>query len=80
MVCTNAVAEIDVGSALANLQALLNQIDAHGGRQEGGPLLFVKPWMEMAAVLNDWPLMKHVDGFVVPADTEKHHVVGAGGQ
>lgn len=63
----DAVAEIDVESALMNLQALLNEIDAHGGRPDNGPLLFVRPRdSEMAALLNDWPLMKHVDGFVVP--------------
>ncbi|WP_110991758.1 HpcH/HpaI aldolase/citrate lyase family protein [Pseudomonas sichuanensis] len=63
----DAVAQIDVDSALANLRTLLQQIDARGGRSEGGPLLFVRPRdARMAAVLNDWPLMKHVDGFVVP--------------
>lgn len=63
----DAVAAIDVESALANLQALLMNIDARGGRAESGPLLFVRPRdAAMAAVLNDWPLMKHVDGFVVP--------------
>jgi citrate lyase beta subunit len=54
---------------VANLRTLL-QIDARGGRSEGGPLLFVRPRdARMAAVLNDWPLMKHVDGFVVPKPT-----------
>lgn len=68
----DAVAEIDVASALANLQKLLMQIDAHGGRPECGPLLFVRPRDSgMAAVLNDWPLMKNVDGFVVPKLTLK---------
>ncbi|MBF3053055.1 HpcH/HpaI aldolase/citrate lyase family protein [Pseudomonas aeruginosa] len=68
----DAVAEIDVESALMNLQVLLSQIDAHGGRPDNGPLLFVRPRdSEMAALLNDWPLMKHVDGFVVPKLTLK---------
>ncbi|MCA8066241.1 HpcH/HpaI aldolase/citrate lyase family protein [Burkholderia sp. AU38729] len=63
----DAVAAIDVDSALANLRALLMNIDARGGRAESGPLLFVRPRdAAMAAVLNNWPLMKHVDGFVVP--------------
>ncbi|VWD25764.1 MULTISPECIES: HpcH/HpaI aldolase/citrate lyase family protein [Burkholderia] len=63
----DAVAAIDVDSALVNLRALLMNIDARGGRVESGPLLFVRPRdAAMAAVLNDWPLMKHVDGFVVP--------------
>ncbi|RQT00690.1 citrate lyase [Burkholderia contaminans] len=63
----DAVAAIDVESALVNLRTLLMNIDARGGRVESGPLLFVRPRdAAMAAVLNDWPLMKHVDGFVVP--------------
>ncbi|HIH2746876.1 HpcH/HpaI aldolase/citrate lyase family protein [Burkholderia aenigmatica] len=63
----DAVAAIDVESALANLQSLLMDIDARGGRVESGPLLFVRPRdAAMAAVLSDWPLMNHVDGFVVP--------------
>ena len=63
----DAVAAIDVESALANLQALLMDVEAKGGRVEKGPLLFVRPRnAAMAAVLNEWPLMKHVDGFVVP--------------
>ncbi|WP_252090797.1 HpcH/HpaI aldolase/citrate lyase family protein [Pseudomonas sp. MWU13-3659] len=63
----DAVAQTDVDSALANLRTLLREIDARGGRSDGGPLLFVRPRdARMAAVLNDWPLMKHVDGFVVP--------------
>ncbi|WP_248917466.1 HpcH/HpaI aldolase/citrate lyase family protein [Pseudomonas entomophila] len=63
----DAVAQIDVDSALANLRTLLLEIDVRGGRGEGGPLLFVRPRdAQMAAVLNDWPLMKHIDGFVVP--------------
>lgn len=63
----DAVAAIDVESALANLHALLMDVEARGGRVEQGPLLFVRPRdAVMAAVLNDWPLMKHVDGFVVP--------------
>lgn len=68
----DAVAEIDVESALANLQSLLMSIDFMGGRPEHGPLLFVRPRdAAMAAVLNNWPLMKHVDGFVVPKLTLK---------
>ncbi|WP_417662713.1 HpcH/HpaI aldolase/citrate lyase family protein [Pseudomonas sp.] len=63
----DAVAEIDVSTALKNLSGLLNAIAARGGRPSDGPLLFVRPRdSEMAAVLNDWPLMRHVDGFVVP--------------
>ncbi|MFI8479226.1 HpcH/HpaI aldolase/citrate lyase family protein [Pseudomonas sp. NPDC078700] len=63
----DAVAETDVCSALQNLSDLLGSIAARGGRPVGAPLLFVRPRdAEMAAVLNDWPLMRHVDGFVVP--------------
>ncbi|MEX3937618.1 HpcH/HpaI aldolase/citrate lyase family protein [Paraburkholderia phymatum] len=73
----DAVAAIDVESALANLRALLMDVEARGGRPEHGPLLFVLRGIRrprdaaMAAVLSDWPLMKHVDGFVVPKLTLK---------
>ena len=63
----DAVADIDVEAALANLKALLSAIDARGGRLQNRPLMFVRPRdTMMAAVLNDWPLMRHADGFVVP--------------
>ncbi|WP_437880005.1 HpcH/HpaI aldolase/citrate lyase family protein [Pseudomonas sp. LRF_L74] len=63
----DAVADIDVQTALENLRNLLLAIEAQGGRPEGGPLLFVRPRdATMAAILNDWPLLRHVDGFVVP--------------
>lgn len=63
----DAVAETDVQQALTNLKSLLLGIEARGGRLSGGPILFVRPRdAEMAAVLNEWSLMRHVDGFVVP--------------
>ncbi len=63
----DAVAAIDVETALCNLQTLLAAIAVRGGRSSEGPLLFVRPRdSRMAAVLNDWPLISHVDGFVVP--------------
>lgn len=63
----DAVAQIDVDTALRNLRRLLSAIDQRGGRSQEGPMLFVRPRdSQMAAVLNDWPLMAHVDGFVVP--------------
>lgn len=63
----DAVAETDVPFALKKLQQLLNNIEAAGGRLTKGPLLFVRPRdVKMAAVLNDWPLIKHIDGFVLP--------------
>lgn len=63
----DAVAETDVQQALANLKNLLKGIEARGSRPPKGPLLFVRPRdAEMAAVLNEWSLMRHVDGFVVP--------------
>ncbi|TVT85198.1 HpcH/HpaI aldolase/citrate lyase family protein [Pseudomonas sp. H3(2019)] len=63
----DAVAEIDVETALANLHQLLLSIEQQGGRSADGPLLFVRPRdSQMAAVLNEWPLMAHVDGFVLP--------------
>lgn len=63
----DAVAVTDVSSALQNLRNLLIRINAVGGRPESGPLVFVRPRdVEMAAILNDWPLMPLIDGFVVP--------------
>lgn len=63
----DAVSEADVGVALANLTALLQCIEQVGGRPDKGPLVFVRPRdAEMAAKLNDWPLIGHVDGFVAP--------------
>ena len=63
----DAVAEIDVQQGLNNLKNLLLGIEARGGRPSAGPILFVRPRdAAMAAVLNDWSLMRHVDGFVVP--------------
>ncbi|MBB5405326.1 citrate lyase beta subunit [Paraburkholderia atlantica] len=68
----DAVAAIDVESALANLRALLMEVEAWGGRPEHGLLLLLRPHdAAMAAVLSDWPLMKHVDRFVVPKLTLK---------
>ena len=63
----DAVAEIAVDTALRNMHGLLTAINERGGRPSAGPLLFVRPRDSvMAAVLNDWSLMAHVDGFVVP--------------
>ncbi|AHF69476.1 MULTISPECIES: HpcH/HpaI aldolase/citrate lyase family protein [Pseudomonas] len=63
----DAVALIDVETALVNLRNVLTRIQDRGGRPVNGPLLFVRPRdAAMAKILNDWPLMAHVDGFVVP--------------
>lgn len=63
----DAVAEVDVPLALEKLQQLLSNIEAAGGRLAKGPLVFVRPRdAAMAAVLNDWPLIKHIDGLVLP--------------
>lgn len=63
----DAVSEQDVEKALCNLQALLACIEQVGGRPSYGPLVFVRPRdVDMAARLIDWPLIKHVDGFVAP--------------
>ena len=63
----DAVAATDVQQALNNLKHLLEAIEARGGRPFGGPILFIRPRdSRMAALLNEWPLMRHVDGFVVP--------------
>lgn len=69
----DAVADIDIDTALSNLHVLLSAINDRGGRSGDGPLLFVRPRDSvMAAVLNDWPLIKHVDGFVVPKLTMRN--------
>lgn len=63
----DAVAETDVPFALEKLRQLLLKLEAAGGRLAKGPLVFVRPRdVQMAAVLNDWPLIKHLDGFVLP--------------
>lgn len=63
----DAVSETDVQSGVRNLQTLLAQIDAAGGRSRSNPILFVRPRnVEMAKLLNDMELIKHVDGFVAP--------------
>ncbi|MEE4679622.1 HpcH/HpaI aldolase/citrate lyase family protein [Pseudomonas alliivorans] len=63
----DAVALIDIETALVNLRQVLTRIQDRGGRPANGPLLFVRPRdAAMARILNDWPLMIHVDGFVVP--------------
>ncbi|WP_323120142.1 HpcH/HpaI aldolase/citrate lyase family protein [Burkholderia alba] len=63
----DSVTESHVELAMRGLETLLADIDAHGGRPEYGPLLFVRPRnAAMAATINDWPLIRHVDGFVIP--------------
>jgi citrate lyase beta subunit len=63
----DAVALTDVETALDNLRDVLGRIRDRGGRSADGPLLFVRPRdAAMASILNDWPLMDHIDGFVVP--------------
>lgn len=63
----DAVAEVDVNEALANLKSLLKGISALGGRPANGPLVFIRPRNSaMAAQLNDWPLIALIDGFVAP--------------
>ena len=63
----DAVSDTDVEFALSNLKELLTCIEQVGGRPKNGPLLFVRPRnAQMAADLNEWPLIGHVDGFVAP--------------
>lgn len=63
----DSVAEVDVAQAQLNLHRLLQAIDSFGGRPKNGPLVFVRPRnTRMAAALNDWPLIRHVDGFIAP--------------
>ncbi|NVL45078.1 HpcH/HpaI aldolase/citrate lyase family protein, partial [Pseudomonas syringae pv. actinidiae] len=53
----DAVALIDVDTALLNLRQVLTRIHDRGGRPANGPLLFVRPRdAAMARILNDWPL------------------------
>lgn len=69
----DAVSECDIDYALHNLKLLLHAIDMRGGRPECGPLIFVRPRnSDMAALLAQWPMMKHVDGFVMPKLTQKN--------
>ena len=63
----DAVSPNDVQFALSNLERLLKNMHAQGGRSVQRPMLFVRPRdSKMAAILNDWPLIGLVDGFVVP--------------
>lgn len=69
----DAVSESDIDSALFNLSLLLSAIDVRGGRPVIAPLVFVRPRnAEMAAMLAQWPLMRHVDGLVMPKLTLKN--------
>lgn len=69
----DAVSECDIDCALHNLNLLLLAIDMRGGRPESGPLIFVRPRnSDMAAMLAQWPMMKHIDGFVMPKLTLKN--------
>jgi citrate lyase beta subunit len=63
----DAVAATDVKGALQQLRAVLRSIEARELHQGTGPLVFVRPRnSEMAAMLNDWPEINTIDGFVVP--------------
>ena len=63
----DAVSECDVDTALLNLRLLLSAIDMRGGRPESGPLMFVRPRDSgMAAMLAQWPMLTHTNGFVMP--------------
>ena len=63
----DSIAEKDITVALLNLKSLLRDIQALGCRPEKAPLLFIRPRdANMAILLNDYPLIGHVDGFVVP--------------
>lgn len=63
----DAVSELDVDQAKANLQGLLQSLERMDKTQENRPLLFVRPRnAEMACALNDWDLINQVDGFVLP--------------
>lgn len=63
----DAVAVSDVDAALQQLRGVLKAIQFEHLRNGDGPLVFIRPRdSEMAAMLNDWPEICAVDGFVVP--------------
>lgn len=63
----DAVAQRDIVDALEDLREVLRSVGQLNGRPALGPLVFVRPRdASMAAVLNDWPEIQWVDGFVVP--------------
>lgn len=63
----DAVADADVGAALQQLRNVLLAIGSLQARDGAGPLVFVRPRdAHMAAMLNDWPEINLIDGFVVP--------------
>lgn len=63
----DAVAESDIVDALQDLRDVLRRVGQWNGRPENGPLVFVRPRdAAMAAVLNEWPEIRWIDGFVIP--------------
>ncbi|UFH50799.1 HpcH/HpaI aldolase/citrate lyase family protein [Pseudomonas sp. KNUC1026] len=63
----DSVAGSDVEAALGQLRAVLRSIRAEGQRRTWSPLIFVRPRdAVMAAVVNDWPEIEAIDGFVLP--------------
>lgn len=63
----DAIAQTDVVSALQLLRGVLRAIGSGGVRTDSSPLVFVRPRdSQMAAMLNDWPEINAIDGFVVP--------------
>lgn len=66
----DAVLEGDTGLALANLGALLRQIEINPAPTENGPLLFVRPrHAEMFAQITSLPGIGAIAGFVIPKAT-----------
>jgi citrate lyase beta subunit len=63
----DAVGANDVEAALQQLRGVLRAVQASNIRTVDGPLVFIRPrGSEMAAMLNDWPEINSIDGFVVP--------------
>ncbi len=63
----DAVRESDVEHALICLEGLLKEMEKRNAQLSRRPILFVRPrTYKMAADLSKWPLIKHIDGFVIP--------------
>lgn len=66
----DAVLERDTGTALANLQTLLRQLERAGGQNWRGPLLFVRPrHADMLARITAMHAINQIHGFVIPKAT-----------
>lgn len=66
----DAVRDCDTGLALANLQALLRQLERSGSRADHAPFVFVRPrGAAMFACITALPAIGTITGFVIPKAT-----------